>query len=70
MAKLKHWKDFLENTEEQQIWLANGYIKNPVRDGGQAHIPLLKSVGADGLAHKVSSNEEKAKMLAGFFFPS
>jgi hypothetical protein len=69
-AKLDYWKDFLENVGEKQVWLVNGYTKNPVGDRGQVHIPSLKVIGADGLACKVSSNEDKAKALADSFFLS
>jgi hypothetical protein len=68
-AKVDHWKEFLENAGESQVWTANGYINNPIGDGGKARIPTLKVTGTDSLAREINTNEGKAEALARTFFP-
>jgi hypothetical protein len=46
----------------------NGYLKNPIGDGGKAHIPLLKVIKANSFPWEVNSNEDKAKAKATTFF--
>ncbi|KAF5322573.1 hypothetical protein D9619_001116 [Psilocybe cf. subviscida] len=65
---MEHWEDFLTNASTADMWTANGYIKNPVRDAGKPRIPSLKANKTDKSA-KVDTNAEKASLLATVFFP-
>ena len=68
-AKLQHWKDFLEEAEERELWIANKYISNPAGDGGKTRVPSLKVNMPDGTTSVVTSNEGKAELLMKQFFP-
>jgi hypothetical protein len=68
-AKTDHWNNYLENADSTDIWTANKYLTNPVGDGGQSRIPILKVKGSFGLTREVNTNEGKAKILAEAFFP-
>ena len=60
---------FLESTAEQDLWMANWYLKEPIRDGGKTCIPMLKVEGANSLLQEINTNDGKAKVLAHIFFP-
>lgn len=68
-AKKEYLDKFLENAEEQQLWIANKYISNPASDGGQTRIPTLKVRREDGSTEEVKSNEDKSKTFARTPFP-
>jgi hypothetical protein len=36
-----HWKNWLEDIEEQDIWKAGKFAKNPISDSGHSLIPTL-----------------------------
>ena len=68
-AKSNHWWEFLENAMDKDVWSANKYVSEPVSDGGRPRIPALKVKLPNGSQSEVNTNEEKAKALAGLFFP-
>lgn len=68
-AKLQHWTDFLEEATEQEMWIANKYISNPVGDGGLTRIPTLNTTNEDGQPAEATTNSEKSDLLATAFFP-
>lgn len=67
-TKAKHWMDWLESIEGDDIWMANKYISSDPGDGGCAKIPTLHSTTNDGPA-QLSTNEDKSRALAETFFP-
>ncbi|PPR07079.1 hypothetical protein CVT24_010980, partial [Panaeolus cyanescens] len=67
-AKEEHWRTFLEEATEREMWIANGYIKSPVGDGGRARMPTLR-VTVDGQEVTLDTNDSKAEKLAQVFFP-
>ena len=68
-AKSNHWWEFLENAMDKDVWSANKYVSKPVSDGGRPRIPALKVKLPNGSQSEVNTNEEKARALAGSFFP-
>ena len=68
-TKESHWKDWLDEANDNDIWTANRYISNPSGDGGKTRIPTLKVKTSDGNEQLVDSNKGKAKVLTGVFFP-
>ncbi|KIK79092.1 hypothetical protein PAXRUDRAFT_162220, partial [Paxillus rubicundulus Ve08.2h10] len=41
-TKKKHWLDWLEAIEGNELWIANKYISAAGGDGGPSKIPTLK----------------------------
>ncbi|PPR00222.1 hypothetical protein CVT24_004961 [Panaeolus cyanescens] len=37
-AKEEHWRAFLEEATEREMWVANGYIRSPVGDAGRVAV--------------------------------
>ena len=68
-AKQKHWTDYLEGVTVDDIWTVNKYVKNPVSDGSNPRIPMLKIAGLDGHVREVNMNNGKAKVFSDAFFP-
>ncbi|KAL4255264.1 hypothetical protein AB1N83_013825 [Pleurotus pulmonarius] len=68
-TKSKHWEDFLEDLDPQELWIANKYMSGTGSDGGKVRIPALKFNMPDGSQKEATSNEEKGHMLADMFFP-
>ncbi|PPQ70369.1 hypothetical protein CVT24_013144 [Panaeolus cyanescens] len=67
-AKEEHWRLFLEEATEREMWVANGYLKRPVGDAGRPRMPTLKAM-RDGQEVVVDTNALKAESLAASFFP-
>ena len=68
-TKKEHWRNWLEDAMETDIWTAHRYINNPTGDGSRARIPTLVGKDAEGNATAASTNEEKGEMLAKMLFP-
>jgi Reverse transcriptase (RNA-dependent DNA polymerase) len=68
-AKRSHWANYLEEMTANEIWTANKYIREPVGDGGNPRIPMLKTKNAAGNKISVNGNDEKVELLAKTFFP-
>jgi ribonuclease HI len=68
-AKEEHWRAWLEEATEKDIWIANKYLNSPAGDGGKTRIPTLKATGADGEMQEATTNQEKSDMLLNAFFP-
>jgi len=67
-TKTQHWRDWLENAEDPDIWAAHRLTSNSWGDGGKTRIPALKYV-ADGEETTASINTDKGRVLAKGFFP-
>jgi hypothetical protein len=67
-TKRQHWRDWLENADDPDIWTAHKYTASPAGDGGKSRIPVLK-LTQDGQETTAVTNEEKSSMLAKTFFP-
>ena len=68
-TKRQHWRDWLEHTEDPDIWMVHKLISSPATDGAKARIPALKySTGNE--ESTASDNQEKSKILAKSFFPT
>ena len=68
-AKRRHWEDFLENAAEQDLWMANWYLREPTGNRGKMRIPTFKVKEADSHIQEINTNDGKAKALAKLFFP-
>ncbi|KIJ43134.1 hypothetical protein M422DRAFT_89068, partial [Sphaerobolus stellatus SS14] len=69
-AKQGHWKDWLENISERDVWTAGKFAKNPLTDGGRTLIPTLHRKDQTGqLLATFDTAPTKAKALAELFFP-
>ena len=67
-TKKQHWRDWLENAEDPDIWVANKIISTPASDRGKARIPTLK-YKVDDREVIARTNGEKSLALAKCFFP-
>ncbi|PPQ73739.1 hypothetical protein CVT24_006959, partial [Panaeolus cyanescens] len=67
-AKEEHWRLFLEEATEREMWIANGYLKSPVGDAGRPRMPSLK-ITREGQEVTIDTNDQKAESLAESFFP-
>ena len=67
-AKKKHWEDWLEDVNADNIWTAHKYAGSDPSDGGNTQIPTLKT-HRDGQPRELDDNEEKSKALYETFFP-
>jgi len=68
-AKRNHWRDWLEQASDPDLWTAQKYLNAPASDGGKTRIPDLKYT-ANGQQCTASDNQSKSKVLAKTFFPS
>ena len=68
-AKCKHWTDYLEGANADDIWTLNHYTKEPAGDGSNLQIPTLKVIDLDGFAADINTNDGKAKAFSNAFFP-
>jgi Endonuclease-reverse transcriptase len=69
-AKADHWKGWIEEANEKDVWTAGKYAKNPLSDGAKPRIPTLTRKDADGQAtSEAYSNADKASTFTELFFP-
>ncbi|KIJ31795.1 hypothetical protein M422DRAFT_266550 [Sphaerobolus stellatus SS14] len=69
-AKTEHWKKWLKNIDEHDIWNAGKITKNPLSDMGRTLIPTLhrKDINGDVIS-TCHTAEMKATVFADIFFP-
>ena len=67
--KEAHWKDWLNNMVDTDIWIAHKYMSNPGGDSGKTCIPTLQRTDPDGQVIQATSNEEKSVTLTQALFP-
>jgi len=67
-AKKKHWEEWLEDVNIDNVWTAHKYAGGAPTDGGNTRIPTLKTQ-ANGRPQELDDNEEKSKLLYETFFP-
>ena len=65
-AKADHWKEWIEHVSGKDLWSVHRYMKSEPTDYGRRRIPDLRN--PDGTY--ATTNEEKARGLAGTFFPA
>ena len=70
-AKQSHWKNFLEETNDESLWTAAWYIDSPIagKGGAKTRVPTLYTKGQNGEDISGRSNEDKARIIANSFFP-
>jgi ribonuclease HI len=68
-TKLQHWRDWLENADDPDIWTVQKLLASPASDGGGTRIPVLKYKEGDTPCSAIS-NADKGRVLAKSFFPS
>ncbi|KIO12283.1 hypothetical protein M404DRAFT_20106 [Pisolithus tinctorius Marx 270] len=61
-AKRHHWRDWLEEANDKDLWTANSYISRPQGDGSKSRIPTLKHTDMDSTATMISSNKDKSRL--------
>jgi len=66
--KKKHWEEWLEDVNVDNVWTAHKYAGGAPTDGGNTRIPTLKTQ-ADSHPKELDNNEEKSKLLYETFFP-
>jgi ribonuclease HI len=70
-TKNEHWKTWLENIDEHDIWVAGKFAKNPLSFAGTAPIPTLHQRDPNGnISRTFDTAEAKAEALRKLFFPS
>ena len=67
-TKRQHWRDWLEKSDDPDIWTAHKYTSAPAGDGGKCRIPVLK-LTSNGQENVATTNGTKSTMLARTFFP-
>ena len=67
-AKKKHWEDWLEDVNTDNIWTAHKYAGSDSSDGGITRIPMFKTQ-ENGQPKELDDNEDKSKALYETFFP-
>ena len=67
-AKKKHWEDWLEDINTDNVRTAHKYAGGAPMDGGNTWIPMLKTQ-EDRRPKELDDNEEKSKALYETFFP-
>ena len=65
----QHWRDWLENAEDPDIWAAHRLTSSSGGDGGKSKIPVLNYKVGDAMA-VASENCDKGRVLAKNFFPA
>ena len=69
-AKAEHWKGWIEEAKERDVWIASKYTKNPLSDRSHACIPTLFKKGEDGqVTSELHTDAEKAALFTDLFFP-
>ena len=68
-AKAEHWKGWIEEAKEKDVWIAGKYAKNPLSDRSRTCIPTLFKKGADGqVTSELHTDAEKAALFTDLFF--
>ena len=69
-TKALHWKGWLEDIMEGDIWHVSGFTSNGVHDGSACCIPMLfTSSPADACISEYSTPEDECSLFASAFFP-
>lgn len=69
-TKNDHWRNWLEEITEKDIWTANKYISQPFTDGSASRIPTLVKRNDNGdILLEACSNAQKSQILSEVFFP-
>jgi hypothetical protein len=69
-AKRAHWEGFLEDLDDDTVWVAGRFVGSEPRDGGAARIPNLKYTDVSGELSSAKDNSSKCKVLLDSFFPA
>jgi hypothetical protein len=67
-AKKAHWEGFLEDLDDDTIWVAGRFVGSEPQDGGAARIPNLKYTDDAGELISARDNTAKCKVLLDAFF--
>jgi hypothetical protein len=67
-TKRHHWCDWLEKSDEPDIWMAHCFTTAAGGDGGKTRIPVLRHKEGDTDV-AADSNADKGQVLAKSFFP-
>ena len=67
-TKRQHWRDWLEKSEDPDIWMAHKYTLSAAGDGCKFRIPVLK-LNRNGQEQMATTNDAKSEMLARTSFP-
>jgi hypothetical protein len=68
-TKALHWKKFIENTRDFNLWLTHKAVSGTGTDGGRTRLPAMRDRSAGQLDSFVTTNAEKAHILYTEFFP-
>lgn len=67
--KRHHWLQFVEEIDQDSIWIANRYLGHESFDASRARVPMLQADIGHGI-DDLSKNSQKGKaFFAGFFIP-
>ena len=68
-TKATHWKGWLEELTEPDLWKAAHYAQNPLSDGSRACIPMLYTKSTMGeMTDMHSTDTQKAQIFHSMFF--
>lgn len=68
-AKRTCWNTFIDDADEDKIWLAHKFLTSPPTDRGAARIPSLTATIPNGTNKTCVTNKEKSNALHESFFP-
>ena len=69
-TKALHWKSWLENITEDDIWKAGWMAQSQISDSSMMHIPTLVDKAPDGtVLRKFTTDFEKQDIFIWSFFP-
>jgi hypothetical protein len=68
MARDRHWREWLEQIDGEDVWTAGQLMKSVSSDGGRTRIPDLRR--GRGVGEEVATtNRQKSEWLVGEFYP-
>lgn len=67
-AKREHWREFLEGTDNNSVFIASRIVSGPGTDGGALRMPTLRYT-IRGREVRVTNNAEKAQTFYKLFYP-
>ncbi|KIN98819.1 hypothetical protein M404DRAFT_30970 [Pisolithus tinctorius Marx 270] len=63
-AKKNHWKDWLEEANSNDLWIANRYLSNPYGDSSKACVSTLKKLDNNGVVSMLNTNKDKSQAFS------
>ncbi|KAJ7707569.1 hypothetical protein B0H17DRAFT_918221, partial [Mycena rosella] len=65
----EHWREYLEDVDDSDVWTAGQMMKAESSDGGKTRVPDLRRTGANGAEEVACTNEKKSEWMVEEFYP-